>query len=184
MSREPDSEGRLVGLLLPIGIVFVALVVSNSMELGDRIAQHKRLQTNLTAVRQQVTVGQAKGRRLAEVGRGVLDLAPTNRYAADIQRRFRIRPTGSRGQPTAVEPIAEPATVGGATSAPPPNAFSPVAAPQPVAPGPSPTAPAVSTNALHLGIPLPATNAVRGSQFSLGLEGPSQPIAPQRATSR
>lgn len=184
MNRNEGPEGRVIGLLLPIGIVFVALVVSNSMELGERITQHKRLQTNLTAVRQQVTVGQAKGRRLAEVGRGVLDLAPTNRYAADIQRRFRIRPTGSRGQPTAVEPIAEPATIGGATSAPPSNASSPAAVPQSPTPGPSPTAPAVPTNALNLRVPLSATNAPRGSQFNLGLEGPSQPIAPQRTTGR
>lgn len=177
---DGNPEGRLIGLLLPIGIVFVALTISNGMELGERVAQHKRLQTSLTAVRQQVIVGQAKGRRMAEVGRAVLDLAPTNQYAADIQRRFRIRPTGSRGEPAAVEPANEPEANRGAASPAPavPAAVAPGSAGIPRAPS---TAPA---NNPRPGIPSPATNGPVGSQFNLRPDGATLPATPQRPVGR
>lgn len=163
---DSGSEGRLIGLLLPVGIVFLALVVSNAMELGERVAQHKRVQASLTVVRQQVTVGQSKGRRLAEVGRAVLDLAPTNQYAAAIQKRFRIRPTGSRGEPAAVEATSEPGVNPGAASAMPPDAPA--------------ITPDVASAAPRLSLSFSATNAPNGSQFNLRPDGVGLPATPQR----
>lgn len=173
-------EGRLIGLMLPVGIVFLALVVSHAMDLGEHVAQHKRLQANLTVVRQQVVVGQSKNRRLAEVGKGILDLAPTNQFAAAIQQRFRIRPTGSRGEPAAVYSPG-----GGETNAPPPA----VAATAPALPaatlgmtlpaaGATPL-PAVDTTLPQTPQPLAQTNAPARGPYSLQPRLPAAPLAPR-----
>ncbi len=153
-------EGRLIGLMLPVGIVFLALVVSNAMELGERVAQHKRLQANLTVVRQQVVVGQSKNRRLAEVGKAILDLAPTNQFAAAIQKRFRIRPTGSRGEPTAVEHPG-----GAETNAP--------------AAGPGTLLPAVDAALPQTPQAFAQTNALPRGPYSLQPRLPAAPLAPR-----
>lgn len=166
-------EGRLIGLMLPVGVVFLALVVSNAMELGERVAQHKRLQANLTVVRQQVVVGQSKNRRLAEVGKAILDLAPTNQLAAGIQKRFRIRPTGSRGEPAAVEHPG-----GAETNAPAAGLPAPALGTAPAA-GPGAPLPAVDTVVPQTPQPLAQTNTLPRGPYSLQPRLPAAPLAPR-----
>ncbi len=161
-------DGRLIGLLLPVGIVFVALIASNAMDLGDGVSQHKRLQSNLTVARQQVVVGQAKNRRLADVGRGIIDLAPTNRYAAAIQTRFQIRPS-SRGGSAMVD-----AAPGSATNRPAPGASAPAVAPAPDSTAAPSVAPPASP---YFQMTNPPGWKAEGGQFSLE----ARPVGPTAA---